>query len=55
MSKKKEIKYKKSEIVANSELIKYVDIINAIVKDDEELTFLELKNKINNFLKREVK
>lgn len=53
--KNKELKYKKVDFLNSKFFRDKKDIINVLLADDEEITIKELENKINNFLKKEVK
>lgn len=54
VSKIKEIEFTKEQIVNSKKYIKYRDLLNAILKNEEKYTLKDIDKKIEKFMKGKV-
>lgn len=53
--KKEEAKFTKEQLIKSARYVHRVDLINALLKDNETYTLSEVDKKINDFMKGAVK
>nr|WP_102834281.1 hypothetical protein [Clostridioides difficile] len=51
LSKEENYKFTKEQIVNSKKYVNRKDLLNAILKEDELYSFLEVEDRINNFMK----
>ena len=51
----KQSTYSREQLVSSSKYCKYIDVINSFMSKDERITLSELDEKIEKFMKKEIK